>query len=139
MAAVADINSIVLTGRLTRDIEIKATNSGFVIGNLGLAYSGVKKSQDGGYEEVSNFIDCVLLGTRAEALAQYLTKGAKVAISGELRFHQWENNGQKRSKHEILIDRIQFMSGQKQDGQQAQPHQYAPQPSPQAWDYDMPF
>lgn len=138
MAAVADINNVVLTGRLTRDIEIKATNSGFPIGNLGLAYSGVKKSQGGGYEEVSNFIDCVLLGTRAEALAQYLVKGAKVAISGELRFHQWESNGQKRSKHEILIDRIQFMSGQKQDGQQAS-GQYAPQPSPQAWDYDMPF
>lgn len=115
MSAVADINNIVLTGRLTRDIEVKATHSGTPIGNLGLAYSGIRKNGGTGeYEEVSNFIDCVLIGSRAQALAKYLTKGTKVTVSGELRYQSWEKDGQKRSKHEILIDRIQFMSTNKQ-------------------------
>lgn len=132
--ATADINNVNITGRLTRDIEVKATNSGTIIGNLGLAYSGVKKTA-GGYEEVSNFIDCVILGTRAESLKKYLTKGTKVAISGELRYRQWETNGQKRSKHEVLIDKIQFLSSQ---NQQHQPTG-STDPYTSVYDEDMPF
>lgn len=115
--ATADINNINLTGRLTRDIEVKSTNSGTLIGNLGLAYNGIRKTA-AGYEEVPNFVDCVILGTRAEALKQYLTKGTKVAISGELRFQQWEKDGIKHRKHEILIDKIQFMSAPEKDKRQ---------------------
>lgn len=130
--ATADINCTNLTGRLTRDIDVRATNSGTIVGNLSLAYSGVKKTA-GGFEEVPNFVDCVLLGTRAEALRQYLTKGTKVAVSGELRYRQWERDGIKHSKHEILIDRIQFMSTQKHD-EQAQSGVYA-----DVYDENVPF
>lgn len=130
MAAVADINSINITGRLTRGVEVKATNGGTTIGNFSLAFSGVRKNRSTGeYEEVPNYIDCFILGTRAQTLQQFLTKGAKVAISGELRYQTWEKDGQKRSKHEIMVDRIQFLSGQKQ-----QPEQQA---APDPW--DMPF
>lgn len=136
--ATADINNINITGRLTRDIEIRATNSGVAIGNIGLAYSGVRKNQSTGeYEEVSNFIDCVLLGTRAEKLAKYLLKGTKVAISGELRYHAWEKDGQKRSKHEISIERIQFMS-RNDEHQQHQPTG-GTDPCASVYDDDYPF
>lgn len=130
MAAVADINSINVTGRLTRDVEVKATHGGTTIGNLSLAFSGVRKNRNSGeYEEVPNYIDCFILGARAQTLQQFLTKGTKVAISGELRYQTWEKDGQKRSKHEIMVDRIQFLSGQKQQPEQ----QEAPDP------WDMPF
>ena len=136
MSATADINNVIITGRLTRDIEIRSLKNGTPIGSLGLAYSGVKRNQQTGeYEEVSNFIDCYLYGTRAQALQQYLVKGTKVAISGELRYRSWEKDGQRRSKHEIMIDRIQFMSSQKR---QEAPAEQA-QEGPDTWSYDYPF
>lgn len=139
MAATADINVTVLSGRLTRDIEITAMPSGTPVGNLSLAYSRVRKNgHTGEYEEVSNFIDCVLIGSRAEALKKYLTKGTKVCIQGALSYNTWERDGQKRSKHELYVDRIQFMSKQKsysdEDGYNDDNGGYT-----DTYDYDLPF
>ena len=70
-----------------------------------------KNPQTGEWEDYPNFIDCTMFGPRAEKLAQYLTKGLKVAIEGKLRYSSWENQeGQKRSKLEVIVDEIEFMS-----------------------------
>ena len=105
-----DINSVTLVGRLTRDMELKTTNSGFSIGNIGLAVNSSKKQGDEWVEE-ANFFDVELLGRRAESLAQYLTKGTKIAVSGSLKQDRWEQDGQKRSRVIITANNIQLLGG----------------------------
>lgn len=120
-----DINSITLSGRLTRDMEVRATPSGTPIGTIGLAYNGSRKNhQTGAYEDVANFIDCIIIGSRANALQRFLTKGTQIVVSGELRYSSWEKDGQKRSKHEIVVDEIKFFGSR--NSQQSQ-HPAAPQ------------
>lgn len=132
-----DICNIHLSGRLTRDGELKATNGGTPVLNLSIAYNGSKKNrQTGEYEDVSNFIDAVIIGTRAESLAKYLTKGTEVFVSGDLRYQTWEKNGQKHSKHEISVDQIKFHTKQRAQEMgnppyMQQPPQYDQMP---AWD-----
>lgn len=114
-----DINAVTLSGRLTRDMEVRATPSGTPIGTIVLAYNGLRKDrQTGAYEDVSNFVDCVVIGARANSLQRFLTKGTQVVISGELRYASWEKDGQKRSKHEIMVDEIKFFGSRSTQTQQ---------------------
>ncbi len=106
----ADVNHVVLIGRLTRDAELKYTNTGFAVSKLGIAVNRRKKSDAGWTEEVSYF-DVVLWGKTAEALNQYLVKGKQIAVEGELRQNRWEQDGQNRSKVEISANNIQLLGG----------------------------
>lgn len=123
------INKVIITGNLTRDIDMKVTQGGMAIGTLGVAVNDRRKnSQTGQWEDVANFVDCTLFGRRAEALAQYLVKGTKVAIEGKLRWQSWEDrsSGQKRSKLDVVVDDIELLGGKQGQTQQRQ------QPAPQA-------
>ena len=60
-----------------------------------------------------------MFGTRARSLSQYLSKGTKVAIEGKLRWSQWERDGQKRSKLEVIVDELEFMSSRNNGGAQS--------------------
>lgn len=106
----ADINSVVLVGRLTRDSELKYTNSGLAICNMSIAINRRRKSDDQWIEE-ANFFNVVLWGKRAEALTQYLVKGKQIGIQGELRQSRWEQDGQPRSKVEVVANNIQLLGG----------------------------
>ena len=106
----ADVNHVVLIGRLTRDAELKYTNTGFAVSKLSIAVNRWKKSDAGGTEEVSYF-DVVLWGKTAEALNQYLVKGKQIAVEGELRQNRWEQDGQNRSRVEISANNIQLLGG----------------------------
>jgi len=106
----ADINQVVLVGRLTRDVELKYTNTGFAIANLSLAVNRRVKKDDT-WQDEGNFFNCVLLGKRAEALAQYLVKGKQIGIQGELKQDRWEQAGQPRSRVEIFVTNIQLLGG----------------------------
>ena len=79
-----DINIVSLTGRLTREMEIKYTPSGTVVGKFSLAVNRNKKRGDKWVDEAS-FFECAYFGKAAESLAQYMVKGKQVAISGEMR------------------------------------------------------
>ena len=123
------INRVSLSGNLTRDPELRAAQGGTAILRLGIAVNDRRKNQQTGeWEDYPNFVDCVMFGTRAEKLGAYLCKGTKVAVEGKLRYSSWETDeGQKRSKLEVVVDEIEFMS-QRQDGAQtAQNQSYAPQ------------
>ena len=74
-----------------------------------------KNQQTGEWEDYPNFIDCTMFGARAESLSRYLGKGTKVAIEGKLRWSQWEREGQKRSKIEVIVDELEFMSSRNSD------------------------
>lgn len=106
------INRVIVSGNLTRDPEVRTTASGNPVMGFGIAVNDCRKnSQTGEWEDYPNFIDCTMFGARAQSVSRFLSKGSKVAIEGKLRWSQWETNeGQKRSKIEIIVDEIEFMS-----------------------------
>lgn len=127
------INRVFVTGNLTRDAELRDTQGGTSYLRMGVAVNDrCKNPQTGKWEDVPNFVDCVMFGTRAEAIARYLTKGTKVAVDGSLRYSSWERDGQRRSKLEVAVRDVEFMSRQ----QQAQ--QPAPQQAPAQLPYQAP-
>ena len=140
----ADINQVILIGRLTRDVELKYTNSGFAIANLSLAVNRRVKKDDS-WQDEGNFFNCVLIGKRAEALAQYLVKGKQVGIQGELRQNRWEQDGQPRSRVEIFINDIQLLGGRGSEqsvrsaGEQAGQYSSPEIPTADDFDDDIPF
>ena len=106
----ADINNVVLVGRLTRDAELKYTASGQVFCKLALAINRRRKVGEKWEDEV-NYFDVVSWGRQGEALNQYLLKGKQVGIEGELRQDRWQQDGQNRSKIEIVANNIQLLGG----------------------------
>ena len=112
------INRVVITGNLTRDPELRATGSGMAVLQLGIAVNDRRKNQQTGeWEDVPNFFDVVVFGSRGESLSRFLSKGSKVAIEGKLRWRSWETpEGDKRSKVEIIADDIEFMSARGEGG-----------------------
>ena len=106
------INKVIVSGNLTRDPELRATASGTSVLSGGLAVNDRRRNQSGEWEDVPNFVDWTLFGRRAEALAQYLTKGTKVCIEGRLHYSSWEdkNGGGRRSKLDVTVDEIELMS-----------------------------
>ena len=110
------INRVNISGNLTRDPELRATASGTQVLSFGVAVNDRRRNpQTGDWEDYPNFVDCTMFGTRAEAVSRYLQKGSKVAIEGKLRYSSWERDGQRRSKLEVIVDEIEFMSrGQNQ-------------------------
>lgn len=104
------INRVIISGNLTRDPDLRSTASGMAVLSLGVAVNDRRRNQQTGeWEDYPNFVDCTMFGTRAESLARFLSKGTKVTIEGKLRWSQWERDGQKRSKIEVIVDEIEFM------------------------------
>lgn len=112
----SDLNRVVVTGRLTRDAEKKTTASGLAVVRFSLANGYRKKDGDQWVDETSYF-DCVFIGNRAERAVENLKKGRLVVIDGELRQSRWEQNGEKKSKVEILVNNIQMPGSQDKPAQ----------------------
>lgn len=106
----ADVNQVVLIGRLTRDAEIKYTSGGFAISNFSIAVNRRRKDGDQWVEE-ANFFDINLFGKVAESLSKYLVKGKQVCVQGELRQDRWEQDGQARSKVVIVANNLMLLGG----------------------------
>jgi single-strand DNA-binding protein len=106
----ADINRVILVGRLTRDAELRYTGGGMAVCKFSLAINRRKKSGDR-WEDEAHFFDVVLFGKQGEAINQYLVKGKQVGIDGELRQNRWEQDGQSRSKVEIAAFNVQLLGG----------------------------
>ena len=106
----ADINHVVLVGRLTRNAELKYTNNGSAVSKFSIAINQRRKKDDQWVDE-SHFFDIVLWGKTAESLNQYLVKGKQVGIEGQLRQNRWEQEGQARSKVEIFATNVMLLGG----------------------------
>jgi single-strand DNA-binding protein len=103
-------NKVVLVGNLTRDVEIRYSQSGSAIGNVGIATSRKWKSQTGEQKDEVMFIDLTFFGRTAEIANQYLRKGSKVLVDGRLVFQQWTaQDGSKRSKHAVTVENLQML------------------------------
>ena len=105
------INSVIVIGNLTRDPELKATPSGTSVCSLRIAVNDqVKDQASGEWVEKANYFTVDVFGRQAETCAQYLSRGRQVAVSGRLRWRQWETqDGQKREAVSIAADRVQFI------------------------------
>lgn len=148
------INRVTITGNLTRDPELQTAQSGTQTLRIGVAVNDrVKDQATQQWEDRPNFVDCVMFGNRASAMANILHKGAKVAIEGRLRWSQWQDRdtGKNRSKLEVIVDEIDLMQqgqGGYQQAPQAPPQAQAAPPAPQpqqpqqpapVYDADIPF
>ena len=107
----ADINSVVLVGRLVRDAELKYTSGGMAICEFSIAVNNRRKQGDDWIDE-PNFFDVTLFGRRGEAIQQYLTKGKTLGVEGQLRQDRWQNQeGQNRSKVSIVAKDVMLIGG----------------------------
>lgn len=131
------INRVTLTGNLTRDPDLRSTSSGMSVLRFGVAVNDRRRNQQTGeWEDVPNFVDCIVFGNRADALSRILAKGAKVAVEGKLRYSQWERDGQRRSKLEVAVDEVELMQRDRQGGGC---QQQARQSQPDLYDEAIPF
>ena len=146
------INRVNITGNLTRDPELRATAGGTQMLAFGVAVNDRRRNQQTGeWEDVPNFVDCIVFGSRAEAVSRFISKGSKVAIEGKLRYSSWETKeGQRRSKLEVIVDEIEFLSranGQQVTSPAAEAAKVADTPAygtprvpePEFYDADIPF
>ena len=105
------INRVVITGNVTRDAELCMSQSGTGVLTVPMATNGRRRNaQSGEWEDAPAYVDVAVAGKRALALADRLRKGTKVAVEGRLRWRQWERDGQKRSKLDVVADEVEFLS-----------------------------
>jgi single-strand DNA-binding protein len=110
-------NKVLLMGRLTRDVELKYTQGGQAVANIGLAVSRFYRTQEGENREETTFVDCEAWGRTAETMSKYLAKGRPVFIEGRLKLDQWEDQqGNKRSKLRVVVDGFQFIDSREGGG-----------------------
>lgn len=120
----ANLNKVMLIGRLTADPEIRTFSNGGKVAKIRFAVNNRRKNQQSGqWEDVPMYIDCEVYnrgenGRQADLAEQYLAKGRQVYFEGRLELDQWDDKatGQKRSKHKVVVENMQFLDS-KQDGE----------------------
>lgn len=104
-------NQVILMGNLTRDPELRQTPNGQNVCSFSLALNRSYKGSDGNWTEATDYIDVVAWGPLGERVAQYLTKGRPCLVNGRLQSRSWEQEGQKRSKVEVVAQDVTFLGG----------------------------
>ena len=104
-------NQVILMGNLTRDPELKAIPSGQSVVSFSLALNRSYKDQSGEWKEATDYVDITAWGPLAERVAQYCQKGKQVLVNGRIQSRSWEQDGQKRSKVEVLAQDVTFLGG----------------------------
>ena len=113
------LNQVTLMGNLTRDPELRQTPNGQNVCSFSLALNRSYKDGTGEWQEVTDYIDIVSWGPLAERVAQYLTKGRRCLVQGRLQSRSWEQDGQKRSKVEVLANDVTFLDSRGAGGGEA--------------------
>ena len=103
------LNQVTLMGNLTRDPELRQTPNGQNVTSFSLALNRAYKDASGEWQEVTDYIDIVCWGPLAERVAQYLSKGRRCLVQGRLQSRSWEQDGNKRSKVEVLANDVTFL------------------------------
>lgn len=104
------VNRVFLLGNVTRDPDLRQTQSGIPVTDLGVAVNEKYRNKAGEEVETTCFADVVVWGRQAETCTQYLTKGAPVMVEGRLQLDTWETDaGEKRSRIRVRADRVQFL------------------------------
>lgn len=113
----ASFNRVILLGNLTRDAELRyAPGSNTPVARTAIAVNYKTRDKD-----ETMFIDITVFGRQAEVLSSYATKGTRLLIEGRLSQSTWQQDGQKRSKHEIIVNSFKFLSSKKDAGRPTEP------------------
>jgi single-strand DNA-binding protein len=104
-------NQVVLMGNLTRDPELRTTPNGASVCSFSLALNRSYKAASGEWQEATDYIDVVAWGPLGERVSQYLSKGRPCLVNGRLQSRSWEQEGQKRSKVEVIAQDVTFLGG----------------------------
>ena len=130
------LNHSVIMGRLTRDPELRRTDSGIAVASFSVAVDRDRAPE--GQEKETDFIDCVAWRGTAEFVSKYFSKGSMIVVSGRLQIRSWtDKEGQKRRSAEIVADNVYFGEGKKDKPQeQTQYGGYQAAPAPQYGGYN---
>lgn len=113
----ANLNKVMLIGRLTRDPETRNVNSGNSVVSFGLATNRTYNNRNTGEKvEETTFVDVEAWGRTGETIARYMQKGRQIYVEGRLKFDTWERDGQRRSKLSVVCDTFQFIDSQSGGG-----------------------
>ena len=113
----ASFNRVILVGNLVRDVELKYTQGGTAVTEIGLAVNDRRKSQSGDWIEETTFVDVTLWGRTAEVASEYLAKGRQLMIEGRLKLDKWKtDDGQNRSKLRVVGERMVMLGGREGGG-----------------------
>lgn len=123
------VNQVILMGNLTRDPELRQTPTGQNVTSFSLALNRAYKDAGGEWKEVTDYIDIVCWGPLAERVAQYMSKGRRCLVQGRLQSRSWEQDGQKRSKVEVLANDVTFLDGRGGDSDGAGASEPAGEPA----------
>jgi single-strand DNA-binding protein len=121
----ANLNKVILIGRLTRDVEARSFNNGGKVVKFGFAVNNRKKNQQTGqWDDEPVYLDCEAFnrgeqGKLADTIEKYCRKGSQICIEGHLALDQWNDktSGEKRSKLKIVVDAMQLLDGRQQEGE----------------------
>lgn len=103
------VNQVSILGRLTRDPELRQTPNGKSVASFSMALNRSYKGADGEWVEDTDFIDCVAWGPLAERVEKYVKRGQRLFVEGRLSQRSWEQDGQKRSKVEVVANDVTFI------------------------------
>ncbi len=107
-----NINKLVLAGRLTRDVDLRATQSGTMVARIGVAVNRKKKDGHGNWVDDATFVNVTMFGKRAEAFAKYHQRGSACCFpNARLAFNSWEKDGEKRSELYVVAEDWEFVGG----------------------------
>lgn len=123
------LNKIVIMGRLTRDPELRRTQSGTAVGSFTLAVDRDFKDKQTG-ERATDFIDCVAWGSTGEFAQRYFTKGRMAVVQGRLQLRDWtDKEGNKRRSAEVVVEQMYFGDSKREGdgGNDAPARQYPKQ------------
>jgi single-strand DNA-binding protein len=116
--ASTNINSVVVTGNLTKDPELRHLDSGTAVCKLRIAVNSRRKNANGEWVDKPNYFDVTVWGAQGENCATYLSKGRPVAVQGRLEWREWEasDGSGKRQSVEIIADSVQFLGSRDGSG-----------------------
>ncbi len=137
----ANLNKVMLIGRLTRDPQLRYIPSGTAVTDLGVAVNRYYKGQDESRQEETCFVDVTVWGKQAENATEYLSKGRQVFIEGYLRFDSWEdkNTGDKRSKLKVVANNVQYLDSRGAPGNKGKAAEPRSGESGETPDSEIPF
>ena len=109
------VNSVILTGRLTKNLELRQTSTGKSMTYFNLAVNRNFKNEQG--EQTADFINCVAFGKQAENMARFLTQGSLIAVEGRISTRNFQgNDGKTVYVTEVVVGNVTFVESKKQQG-----------------------
>lgn len=107
----ASMNRVILLGRLVKDPDLRFTPAGQPVADMRMAVNRAFRGKDGALKEDTCFVSVVVWAKQAERCAQFLKKGRLISVEGRLQQDSWTaKTGEKRTRHRVVADRVQFLS-----------------------------